>query len=289
MVGRRTDGPRLSAALKKKERNLRVLLEGYGRVMVAYSGGVDSTLLLHECASSLGSENVVAVTATSELFFEGERKRAEDLCRRFKVKHHLVPTAPLKDDRIRRNDAERCYHCKLKLLEACTVLARRLEIETIVEASQVDDLGDYRPGARAVAEFGVKSPLKEAGLNKAEVRTLSRHHRLPTAELPAAACLASRVPYGTALDRRLLERIAGAEDAVRKLGFRQFRLRHHGEIARLEFDPKELERAFRYRRSLVTRVQAEGWTYVALDLAGYSQGSLNKVIGKRKGSAGKSP
>jgi uncharacterized protein len=289
MVSKKLSKPRLSSALAGRERKLNALLEGYGQVMVAYSGGVDSTLLLHEAASALGPGNVVAVTARSELFFLEEQQRAKELCKRFGVQHHMLDTTPLKDAAIKRNDPERCYHCKRRLLEVCASLAAKLKIQTLIEASQVDDLGDYRPGARAVAEFGVKSPLKEAGLNKADVRALSRHHRLPTAELPAAACLASRVPYGTELDRKLLGRIARAEAAIRKLGFRQFRLRHHGDVARLEFEKEELEKAFRYRRSLADRVCAQGWTYVALDLTGYRQGSLNKVIGHRSGSGKKKP
>jgi uncharacterized protein len=203
------------------------------------------------------------------------------------VEHRLLRSGALRSRAFCANDAERCYHCKRGLLEKLAALARRMGVETILEASQVDDRADFRPGARAVAEYGVKSPLQEAGLNKADVRRLSRHHGLPTADLPAAACLASRVPYGTRITQKLLDRIGRGEEAVRALGFRQFRLRHHGDTARLEFEPKEMERAFRFRKALAERIEALGWTYAALDLRGYRQGSLNEPVRRRsKGAAG---
>ncbi|MHC4946565.1 MAG: ATP-dependent sacrificial sulfur transferase LarE [Planctomycetota bacterium] len=272
----------VSETLKRKERKLRRILERFGRVLVAYSGGTDSTLLLFEAARSLGPENVLAVTAVSEVYTPEEKDRAASLCKKLKVKHRLLSTDPLKSDAFCRNDAERCYHCKKRLLDRLSALARRMKFPAILEASQIDDEGDYRPGAKAVQEYGVASPLQEAGMNKDDVRRLSRHHKLPTADLPAAACLASRVPYGTAITRPLLKRLGAAESAIRGLGFRQFRLRHHGDVARLEFEPSEMERAFRFRRALSKRVEDQGWIYVTLDLAGYSQGSLNRPLGKKK-------
>jgi uncharacterized protein len=272
----------ISATLKRKERKLQRSLQRFGRVLVAFSGGTDSALLLFEAARSLDAKNVLAVTAVSEVYTKEEKERAVALCRKLKVKHRLLNTDPLKSEAFCRNDAERCYHCKKRLLERLGALAKRMKIPVILEASQLDDEGDYRPGARAVKEYGVASPLKDAGMNKADVRSLSRFYRLPTADLPAAACLASRVPYGTAITRALLERLDGAESAIRRLGFRRFRLRHHGDVARLEFDPSEMDRAYRFRKALIKRVRDRGWLYVTLDLAGYSQGSLNRPLGRKK-------
>ena len=279
--------PVLSADLRKKETKLRRILEGYGRVMVAYSGGTDSTLLLFEALSTLGADHVVAVTATSEIYSSHETKRARALCKRFKVEHLLLEMASLRNRTFCANDSERCYHCKKGLLIQLIGLAKKRGIEAVLEASQVDDRSDFRPGAKAVTEYKVKSPLQEAGLNKDEVRRLSRIHGLPTADLPAAACLASRIPYGTRITKELLARIDQGEDGVRALGFRRFRLRHHGTMARLEFDPQEMERAFRFRKALVERIEALGWIYVALDLRGYRQGSLNETVRKRSTRAGR--
>lgn len=281
-----------SPALLKKERVLLDLLKRHDRVLVAYSGGTDSTLLLREAVAALGPERVVAVTAVSEVFPSFERERAAAICRRLKVEHRLLPSAPLSKKAFCRNDQERCYHCKRNFFSRLRRLSRDLDIGALLEASQVDDRSDYRPGAKAVAAYGVLSPLQEAGLNKAEVRRLSRYHGLPTADLPAAACLASRVPYGTAITKELLGRIGKAEEVVRRLGFHQFRLRHHGNLARLEFDPSEMDKAYRYRRSLVDRVKAYGWNYVSLDLTGYRQGSLNeplKITGDPRGRGRKKP
>lgn len=268
--------------LKRKERKLRAALTRFGRVLVAYSGGTDSTLLLFEAVAALGPERVFAVTAVSPVFTSEEKDRAAGLCRKLKVEHQLLSADPLKSSKFLRNDKERCYHCKHSLLTQLLALARRRKIPAVLEASQVDDKGDYRPGSKAVKELGVLSPLMDAGLNKEEVRALSRYHRLPTAELPAAACLASRVPYGTRITDDLLKRIARAESSIRGLGFRQFRLRHHGAVARLEFANNEMARAFTYRRALTKRVQEAGWAYVALDLQGYSQGSLNRILNRKK-------
>lgn len=267
--------------LKTKAQKLRAALQKHNSVMVLFSGGTDSALLLHEAVSALGADNVVALTAVSPVFTQEEKERAQALALKLKVKHHLLKPKLLKSSTFCRNSADRCYHCKAKLLKESLALAIRMKLDAVVEASQLDDLKDYRPGAKAVEEYGVLSPFQEAGMNKEDVRKLSRMHKLPTADLPAAACLASRIPYGTKITQALLDRIGRGEAAIRKLGFSKFRLRHQDDVARLEFDPSEMERAFKYRRSLSKRIKEEGWAYVALDLDGYAQGSLNRTLSKK--------
>ncbi len=267
--------------MKKKTPKLSRLhgkLGKYGRVVVAYSGGVDSTFLLNEAVASLGRDNVVAATAVSETYTREERKRARAICRSLGVRHELVETSEICDPAFRRNNPDRCYHCKKELFHRLTRLARGLKIDAVLEASHAGDRGDYRPGARAKREFKIKSPLLETGFTKDDIRRVSRRRGLATADLPAAACLASRIPYGTSVTNDLLDRIADGERAIRRLGFREFRLRHHGPVARLEFAPSEMERAFRFRRSLSKRIAAAGWSYIALDLLGYRTGSLNETL-----------
>jgi len=271
-------GEHSEKTLDEKVAALHRRLRSYGRVLVAFSGGVDSAFLLNEAVFTLGASNVVAATAVSETFTDEEQRRAEKICRRLRVRHEVLRSCELEDRSFVRNDPERCYHCKKIRFRGLIRLARGLDIDRVVEASQADDSVDYRPGKKAVAELNVESPLFEEGFTKAEIRLCSRHRGLETADLPAAACLASRIPYGTLIEKELLDRLARAETSVRRLGFKIFRLRHHGPVARLEFDPAEMERAFRFRRALHKRITAEGWAYVALDLLGYRTGSLNETL-----------
>jgi len=257
---------------------LRTRLRSFGRVLVAYSGGVDSTFLLDEAVQALGPDNVVAATALSETYTGRELERAEKICRSLGVRHDRIKTAELLNPEFCSNNPKRCYYCKKERFGRLRDLARNLELNAILEASQASDRTDFRPGMQAVAEFGVQSPLLDEGFTKGEIRKLSRRRGLPTANLPAAACLASRIPYGTAITPEILERLGRGEDAIRRLGFKNFRLRHHGPVARLEFAPSELPRAFRFRRALQDRIAAEGWTYVSLDLRGYRTGSLNETL-----------
>lgn len=246
--------------------------------VVAFSGGVDSTMLLHACVAALGARTV-AVTADSPSLPRAELAECCALAQELGARHVVLPTAELERAAYRQNGGDRCYHCKKELFVA--VAQRRAEIGPepwpVLYGAIVDDLGDHRPGHRAAAEHGVLAPLIDCGFAKVDVRRYSREHGLRTADKPSFACLSSRVPVGTAIDRELLQRIERAEAVLRSHGFRQFRVRHHGDVARLELGPDELARAVALREPLAAGIRAAGYRYVALDLLGYRHGSMNQV------------
>jgi uncharacterized protein len=247
--------------------------------VVAFSGGVDSTMLLHACRAALG-DRCVAVTADSPSLPRAELADATALARDLGVRHVILPTHELDRTEYRANAGDRCYHCKKELF--VTVAMRRAEIGPeawpVTYGAIVDDLGDHRPGQRAAAEHHVLAPLIDAGFAKVDVRRYSREHGIRTADKPSFACLSSRVPYGTSIDAPLLSQIERAEQVLRGLGFRQFRVRHHGDVARIELAPEEMPHAMAHREALTSAVQAAGYAFVALDLAGYRSGSMNKVL-----------
>lgn len=247
--------------------------------IVAFSGGVDSTALLQACKAALG-DRVVAVTADSPSLPRAELAEARALAERLGVRHVVLPTHELAQAGYRQNAGDRCYFCKKELFT--TVAARRAEVAPadwiVVYGAIVDDLGDHRPGQRAAAEFAVQAPLVEAGLGKADVRALCRAAGLPNADKPAMACLSSRVPYGTPIDAPMLTQIERAEQAVRALGLRQVRVRHHDRLARIEVGGDELEQAFRQHEAIGRAVRAGGYTWVAIDVFGYRSGALNEVL-----------
>ena len=248
--------------------------------VVAFSGGVDSSMLLHACAGALG-ERVLAVTADSPSLPRAELAEAVEFARSLGVRHEVWATRELEVEGYRRNAGDRCYYCKDELFATIErQLRERPEAEwPVLFGAITDDLGDHRPGARAARERGVLAPLADAGLGKREVRAYCRAHGLSTAEKPAFACLSSRVPYGTAIDGALLARLEAAESVLRRLGYRQFRVRHHDRVARIELLPEDLDRALADRQQLVEGVKAAGYTYVALDLGGYRSGSMNEARG----------
>jgi uncharacterized protein len=272
---------------------LKNVLEQCERVVVAFSGGVDSTLVLRAAHDALG-DRVLAVTGRSPSVPSWEIEEAIELARGIGAAHRILETEELARPEYVRNDSDRCYYCKTELFERLERLAREENYQWVVDGTNLDDLGDHRPGMRARKEHRVRSPLVEAEMTKANVRECSRIYGLPTAEKPAFACLASRFPYGTPVTREGLMRVEAAEKAVRDLGFRQFRVRHHGDVARLELEPGDLTRALdsEIRGRIIRGLREAGYRYVALDLEGYRSGSLNEVlpatIQRRPGTTGPS-
>jgi len=269
----------LSEALLAKEAALMTRLAQAGRVMVAFSGGVDSSYLAWAAHRALGRD-ALAVTAVSPSYPESHRVVAEDLVARFELAHRFVDTHEMERAEYRANAPDRCYHCKSELFDTLDRLAEELGFDHVSYGVNTDDTTDFRPGHRAADEHGVLSPFLDVQLSKQEIRDLSRAAGLPTADLPASACLSSRLPYGTEVTIERLAQVENGEQALRDLGFSQLRLRHHGELARIEIDPVELPRALEpeMARRIVEAIKPLGFRYVSLDLEGYRTGSLNEVL-----------
>jgi uncharacterized protein len=262
------------------EARLAERLRAAGRVLVAFSGGVDSSYLAWIAHRTLGSDGALAVTAVSPSYPAAHRRMAEEVVRTFGLPHRFVDTHEMDDDAYRANRPDRCYHCKTELFGVLEGLRDELGFDAVAYGVNTDDTGDFRPGHRAAGEHGVLSPFLDVGLSKAAIRALSRVAGLPTADLPSSACLSSRLPYGTEVTPERLRQVEEGEERLRALGFRQVRLRHHGELARVEIDPAELPRALdpELARAVVAAVKPLGFRYVALDLEGYRTGALNEVL-----------
>lgn len=252
--------------------------DGVARACVAFSGGVDSSLLLWAAAHRLGANNVVAFTASSATYLPDELATARRVAGELGVTHVVAGTSEFDDPSFVDNPRERCYHCKRHLVRRMAQAAQEHGCDALLDGANHDDLGDHRPGMRAAAEAGVRHPLLAAGLGKDAVRALAREAGLATWDAPAQACLASRVPYGEPITPDKLAAVAAAERALRELGFRQCRVRHHGQVARVEVEAAEIERAAgAAREAIARRVRAAGFTYVALDLHGFRSGSMNEA------------
>jgi uncharacterized protein len=267
------------ARLLEKEAHLRARLGSLGSVVVAFSGGTDSAYLACVASSTLG-DRALSVTANSASYPSRHRQIATDLAAQFHLQHEFIVTSEIDNPDYRANAPDRCYHCKHELFTHLTRLARDRGFAAVLDGANADDRGDYRPGRQAAREMGVVSPLDEADLSKDEIRELSRRAGLPTWNLPASACLSSRIPYHSEVTPEKLRTIERAEEVLRSLGFRIYRVRHHDNLARVELGPDEMMRALdpAVRESLVREIKAAGYQYVALDLQGYRMGSLNEGI-----------
>jgi uncharacterized protein len=267
---------------EKLSRLQRLLME-MEHIAVAYSGGVDSTFVLKVAADCLPAGKLAALTAVSPSLPDSELQEAKQIARQLGVKHVLIDSHEIENPGYLKNSPNRCFFCKSEVYDLFLAYAREQDYRWLVDGTNADDVGDHRPGRQAARARGVRSPLQEVGLNKAEIRQLAREMGLPNWDKPAAACLASRIPYGTRIDVALLAQVERAEDALKRLGFGQLRVRHHGDIARLELEPEALERALALRERIAQELKALGYRYITLDLEGFRSGSLNEALEESHG------
>jgi len=265
--------------IDKKLENLKEILLNMESVLIAYSGGVDSTLLLKVSKDTLG-DKVLAVTANSLTYPSWEIEAAREMAQRLGARHMVIETQELANPEFVNNLPDRCYYCKRELFSKLALIAKEFDLNYVLDGSNYDDLNDFRPGMQAAREFKVRSPLKEAAFTKEDIRQLSKELGLPTWDKPSFACLASRFPYGTAITKENLIRIGEAERFLRSSGMRQVRVRHYNHIARIEATQEQISKLLskELRGKIVNKFKDLGYTYVTVDLEGYRTGSMNEVL-----------
>ena len=267
----------IDADLATKYANLKANLASYTNAIIAFSGGIDSSLVAYVAGQVLG-RNARAITSASASLKRSDLALAEHLAQEWGIEHQVIVTDELAKPEYRANPTNRCFHCKTSLYTYLDDIAKEQQIEVVLNGTNLDDLGDHRPGLIAADNFEVRSPLVESGFHKSDIRALAEHLGLENADKPQAACLSSRFPYGTHITQALLAQVEAAEDILSDAGLKQFRVRHHGEVARLEVPVDEFAQLLAQREQIEARIKATGYLFVALDLSGFKSGSLNAAL-----------